>query len=836
VATALPKPVQDLPATKTRIGSGWMRRFEEVGVSPHEIYRDFASPDLDEAEKREVSAMRHYFMGQYYLTMGEAAHALGEFRAALEETPDQPAVKMGIVEAAVEKKDYDEALRVAGEVLAGDPGNVQAMIFKARICMDRAQDSAGRQRRDQIDQAITAFEEARKIQPKNLEVLNGLASAYVAVQDVDKMVATYREILQADPRNTRAMLILGQILSRTGKPDEAIAYYEKVIEQRRGFVNTYVYLGQLQDELGRTDQAIATYKAAVLVEPRNQQLVKLFDDAARKAAGAKGGKPAIRHYEDFAREYPYSGDVQRLYAEQLAGAKDWDRAVRQYKRVLELDSENVDAMVALGNILMEQKEFDEAARQFAHAVEINPEKVDVYDSIAASFLNRKERAKAVEVYERAIRLNPKVERLYVSLAALYDEDGKPGDAIRALELGAERCGQKPELLFPLGQVYEKAGNTGAALEYYTKAFELSPDNRLLLVKLVSSLVRADRTAEIDGVLARASESFKEDKSDLYLIVGETFLTEGETSAAASLFRRAITAQPSKLVSYARLTRALNLRGEHDESIAVLEKASDVFRNSEEVQRLKAETLLDGKDYDKALDIYRSLLAAKPDALDGYRLLVDALNKAERFDDAAGVVKQAEQRLGRTEEVESLRGVAQYQRKSFDAAEKTFKELARRNSKNADTYNYFLGSIYLEQKRHDLARKSFEKAIELNPTNDSALNALGYMLADQDKDLPLAQKYVEQALALNPGAPHILDSLGWVYFRMGKPDKAREYVERAAALMGDDPEIYDHLGDIYRAQGDMRRAVEYWRKSFALDGKRVSVKAKIDAHEPKLNKE
>ena len=303
-----------------------------------------------------------------------------------------------------------------------------------------------------------------------------------------------------------------------------------------------------------------------------------------------------------------------------------------------------------------------------------------------------------------------------------------------------------------------------------------------------------------------------------------------------MFRRAIDEQPSKLASYARLTRALNLRGEHEESLAVLAKAADVFRNSEEVQRLKAETCLDQKDYDRAVEIYRSLVAAKPDSLDGYRLLVDALNKAERFDDASGVVKQAEQRLGRTEEVDSLRGVAQYQSKSLDAAEKSFKELARRNSKNADTYNYFLGSIYLEQKRYDLARKSFEKAIELNPTNDSALNALGYMLADQNKDLEQAQKYVEQALALNPGAPHILDSLGWVYYRLGKLDKAREYVERAGALMGEDPEIYDHLGDIYRAQGNLQRAVAYWRKSFALDGKRVSVKAKIDANEPKLNKE
>ncbi len=832
-AVALPRPAQDLPSTRVRIGPGWVRRLAEVGMFPDEFYRNFTTPDPTPDEQKRLGAMNHYFMGQYYLTMEEPAHALGEFRAALDEAPGEMSIKLGIVEAELAKRDHEEALTVIADILRQEPDNVQALILRGKLQSQMAQEGTGPRRRELLEQAVASFGDARRVQPKNLEVLNGLASVYVALQNVDKMVETYRDILAADPRNTRAMLILAQILSRTGKPDEAIGFYERVIEQRRGFVNTYMYLGQLYEELGRTDQAIATYKSAILIEPRNQQLQKLFEDVVRKLARTRGDAEVLRQYEAFAKEYPYSSDVQRIYADQLVAAKDPEGALRQYRRVLELDTENVDAMVAVGNILMNRRSFDEAAKYFARAVDINPEKVDVFDAIAQSYLGKGDRARATTVYQRAIELNPKVDRLYVSLASLYDADDKTTDAQRVLEQGIARIGQRAELLFPLGQVAERQRLFPQAAAYYEKAYVLSPDNRTILMRLLASLIRTGDKVRTDEAITRAASSFRDDRSDYYLLVGETFLAEGEVAQAVQWFEKGIQQSPSKLVLVVRMVRTLNILREFDRSLKLLEDSMPRFPRSDEMQRLQAETYMDKKDYDRAIEIYRRIVAEKPDSLDGYRLLVDALSRAERHDQALEAVRQAEQRIGRSEDVDSMRGIALFQQKRFDAAEKLFKDLARRSSRNADTYHYFLGSIYLEQKRFDLARKSFEKAIELNPTNDSALNALGYMLADLGKDLPMARKLVEQANRLNPGAPHILDSLGWVSFKMGRLDEAREYVERAARLIGEDAEVFEHLGDIYRAQGDTQRAVEYWRKSLQLDKTRVAVEAKIRANEPKV---
>lgn len=829
---ALPRPTMSLPTTARRIGEGWAHKLSLVGIFPDEFYRGFLVPEFTEADKRELNARNHFFMGHYYLIRDEAVKALGEFRAALESDPGNVRIQLAVASAEATKRDLPAALKTVNGILADSPQQVDALVFKGKILSMMAQEAGAMRRRDLQNQAVAAFQEVKRLQPRNLEALGGLANLYIAQQNVDRMVETYREILLADPRNTRAMLILAQVLSRTGKSEEAIAFYERVIEQRRGFINTYIYLGQLYEELNRPDDALATYETAILIEPRNPQLVRLFDEAVRKAAGNKGAAEVMRRYEAFAKKYPHSGEVQRIFAEQLVSANEFDKAVRQYKRVLELDAENVDAMVAIGNILLNRKRYDEATEFFSKAVDLNPEKVEIYDSIAASLLSRNERDRAVEMYEKALSLNPKADKLYTSLAALHESGGELDKALEVLSRGVERAGELPELLVSLGAINEKHRRFDEAAKQYEKALRLVPDNRTVLVRLLNTMVRGSQQDRIPELVDSVTSGSEEDPGDVYLLVGETLMADAQVGGAIQYYEKAIDAAPGKLVPYVRLARALSLQKRFDEALALLNKATPLFRGSEELRMLEAEIHADRGDHDKAIEIYRRMVADKPDAMDGYRLLVDALSRAERGEEALQMAKQAEARLGKTEDVDAMRGIALYQMKRYDAAEKVFRDLTRRSARNADTYFYFLGSIALEQKKYDTARRHLEKAIDLNPTNDSALNALGYMLADQGKELPRAKELIEQALALNPGAPHILDSMGWVLFKMGEKEEALEYLERAAALIGEDAEVYDHLGDVYRAMGDVNKALEYWRKSISLDKNRDSVQAKIKADETK----
>lgn len=815
------------------IGKTWRERFAALGVDPSSFFAFFRRVSYTPEEKRQLSARDHFFFGEHYLEMDEYGHALGELHAALEEDPGNVEIMLALAEANKEARQLSAAQQAIDDVLKQDPQNVRALVMRAEIAMLSAEQLSGNGRRDALQQATAALEAAKKVQPRNMEILKTLAATYVAQQDLPKIINAYRDILSVNPRDTYSLLILANVLSKIpGRQEEAIPYYERVIEQRRGFINTYLYLASLYQDLRRDGEAISTYKQALLIEPKNEQVLRAFDQELQKVYGSRGGAPAVlKQYEEFAKEYPYSSEIQRLFGEKLAAAKDYKRAVQQFRHVLELDPENVEALVAVGNAYTQMGDVDEATKYFSKAIDINPDKVEVYEAVA-TLLNEKNPAKAISIYKKALQLNPNIQKLYLNLANLYDQQGKTADAIQTLEQGLPRVGEKPELLTMLGLLYEKTGDTAKSSTMYEKAFDKAPQNRFLFAKLLSQYIRQDQQDKLGAFLERGQKAFDE-KSEFYAVVGETFLAEGQPAKAEEYLQKSLAEDPHRLSTYANLVHVLNLEKQYDRALELTEKARASFGDTESISRMQAETLLMQKNYDAAIDVLRKLVEKKPDSLEGYRLLSDALTKADRPDEAQAVLKQAEAKLGKSDELETMRGIMLFQQKRYEAAERVFRDLAQKEmgqGKDADEYYYFLGSIYLEQKRFDAAEKAFRKAIQLNPRNDNALNALGYMLADQGVRLPEAKKLIEKALEINPSAPHIIDSLGWVEFKMGNTARALELILKAAKIMGDDAEICDHLGDIYAATGDIPKALDYWKKSLTLDQTRVAVKQKISQHQ------
>ena len=822
--------VSPLPGwAQMHIGNEWAQRFSSTGLYPENFLR-VPPGETTEAERKHAEALQHYFMGSYYLELDNPGRAQEQYQAALDLDPANTGILMGLVRAKIAAHDLDDAQAQLEKVLAQDPQDTAALSLKAQTLMARAEGASASDKKQLLGQAIDAYEKARAAQPKNLDILKGLATAYLAQQNVEKIIQTYRDIVAVNPRDTYSLLMLANVLSKTGHEQEAVAYYERVIDQRRGYINSYLLLGQLYEQMQRDKDALDLYKRALLIDSRNKDLLERFENLAAKSAGAKGRPGILAQYEKFAKEYPNSSEIQRLYAARLLAEAEAaktgtdaaramrdtyvQQAVAQFRRVLEIDPENSESLLALGQLLMQQKQFEEATKYFEKAVDISPDKLEVYDAIAAAMLARNDRGRAVAIYQRAIERNPKAFKLYISLGTLLDADNRTTQSIELLQKGIERAGAKPELLAVLGQLYEKNNNVPQAIESYAKAFEAANQNLPLFTKLISLYIGSGQQAEADALLKKATESAGDAKDAILSLAGEAYVSEGKIEPGIELFKQALSAQPAKLEILVRLVQVLNQEKRFGESLALIDtqnakvKDVDKFR----LEQLRGDVYLQQKDYDKAIATFRGLVQKYPTSLDNYQLLVDAFNAAGKYDDSYNAIKQAELTLDKSnvESVKMLRGITLYKQKKYDQAEKLYKELIRAKSSRPDEYQYMLGSIYMDQKRYDDAEKILRQAMEANPTNANILNALGYMYAERGIKLPEAKELVSKALQLNPVAPHILDSMGWVLFRMGKPAEARDYIERAAKSM-QDGEIYQHLSEIYSALGDKTKAEEMQKK-------------------------
>lgn len=111
-------------------------------------------------------------------------------------------------------------------------------------------------------------------------------------------------------------------------------------------------------------------------------------------------------------------------------------------------------------------------------------------------------------YEKALELEPYEIRTMSNLALLYQETGETN---RAIQLNEDIITLEPGLDLPyinLGTYAMRAGDAATALEYFTKAIELNPNNFDLNMKLRNYFAKVGDSIRADYYLDLARRSGK----------------------------------------------------------------------------------------------------------------------------------------------------------------------------------------------------------------------------------------------------------------------------------------------------------------------------------------
>lgn len=92
------------------------------------------------------------------------------------------------------------------------------------------------------DEAITAIQEARKADPKDLNLILNEAQLYIKLKKMDRFAQLMNEAIALDPNNPTLFYNLGVVNQNENKIDEAIKYYEKAIELKPDYGDAYMNL------------------------------------------------------------------------------------------------------------------------------------------------------------------------------------------------------------------------------------------------------------------------------------------------------------------------------------------------------------------------------------------------------------------------------------------------------------------------------------------------------------------------------------------------------------------------------------------------------------------
>jgi tetratricopeptide (TPR) repeat protein len=487
---------------------------------------------------------------------------------------------------------------------------------------------------DDVPGAIAAFKRASQLDPQSGDIVAELAGLYMRQSRLEEAMTAGEQALKVEPANREAHRVLGIVyatLVESGRRNQnqrptdtaasmaenlskAIDHLEKSIDRQvDSDPNVRATLSRLYLASGQNEKAIPLLQELVSQEPGWSDGPSLL---AQAYAGAGRDAEAIAWLEKSAGEDP---DLYTTLASFYERDKRWKDAASAYQKAIAANPRSVDLKLQYATALINVGGTDaltKARDALNDIVAARPN--DVRSLFQLSQVQRRlgDLSAAESAARRVMTLNGRSPMGYYALAMALEERREYQKVIDALAPAAAEFRKTPGsnpasdlgLLLPhLGFAYQELGDYDKAVATFDEAHKLSP---------------ADAT--VTAYLAQANLSAK------------------KYSAVIDLTRKARAEHPDEL-RFARLeAQALRQSGKPDEALGVLQEFAKRQDKPESYVAL-AQMYSDAKRGTDAVKVLQDAQAKFPeDTTIGFELGA-VFDKQKKFADAEAAFRQVLQK-------------------------------------------------------------------------------------------------------------------------------------------------------------------------------------------------
>jgi tetratricopeptide (TPR) repeat protein len=577
---------------------------------------------------------------------------------------------------------------------------------------------------------------------------------------------------------------------------------------------------------------------------------------ARTAISEGRYREALELYRKVIELLPEDAVVRFEYAQLLRDLNVGDEAMKQARDVVRIDPNFVEGRRLLGALEFAASErdpsrLDAAIVELEAARKLTPGDPSIAAPLARALLARGKAAEASRVLDEAGEpAQPALARLAAEAKA---KSGRTKDAEAIyLALLEDNPGDR-ETAAALIDLYENDDRLDQALELLGRLEKTDAENSAIPERITLDLARAGRFAEAER-RARELAAKRPENRAIRRLLAQVLFEKGSSPEGEKILRGLIGEDPDDDATRRSLVSELIRERRYADARTVLDEG--VKRAGDDPRKAPARDAQNvelgylavlQKDYARAQTILAPL-AVKGSVVNPRALRIYATGLREKEDFAAGVALARAAAAAQPDESEWTALLAEFQYRSGDRAKaaETLEKLAKspnleevlaaadvsarvkdfagaaRVAREASTQFpessealFRLGSSLERSGASGEAEKIFQKLLERRPNDSATQNYLGYMWAEKGIRLEEARDLLEKAVAREPRNGAYLDSLGWVYFRLGRLEKAEGYLSAAKDQDPDDPTIEEHLGDLSERQGDVRKAAAHWERALEL---------------------
>ncbi|MCU1330015.1 MAG: Tetratricopeptide 2 repeat protein [Bryobacterales bacterium] len=276
--------------------------------------------------------------------------------------------------------------------------------------------------------------EVARVRPRNTEFYMILGDTQQSVGEFREAIAAYDEALRLQPKFARALRAKATTLQASGKLLTAEAAMKQALEAAPNDPETWYRYGLLDGASGRLPQAAEKIAKAIAMDPTLPEKSRARADLRLKSGDAEGARTALN---DALRIDPYDEAAWDLSGRLYSQNGETAEAMFAFERAVALKPGSAPYLYDYALALARANRFDEAEQRAKEALQADSKLATGHELLGGLYERRSVWPSAIAEYGKAIELQPSLTRVRLRLAGILVQQGDRAGALEQLRAAAK---------------------------------------------------------------------------------------------------------------------------------------------------------------------------------------------------------------------------------------------------------------------------------------------------------------------------------------------------------------------------------------------------------------
>ena len=721
----------------------------------------------------EVRKHKYFDNAMALLTKGEPAKAVIELRNALQVDPNFVEAASALAEIQARQGNYREAFTLLEQAEKTKPDYLVARKGLAQLYK-----LAGKfaQAQEELDYILERT-------PDDTDALFTLGSMQATQKKYAEAEGTFNRILEIQPNHVRALLSLASIKEKSQDAPAEERYLKLTVERNPRSPVVYLTLIKFYLSKGRPAEAEALFAQGLKMTNNNIEILQAEE-------GFYEGSGKLVQAEELVRKIQSSHAADSKYWSALADyyvrINNWSKAKTELESVLAKHKEDRNSLHKLieihlnlndlsraqslneallksnpkdayahlfkGRIYLANGDIDNALLHFNETQKVQPDYAALYYWYAQAYLKRREFQQARQSLQTALKYDPGYLNARLQLADLENKAGAADAAMYEAKRALVSNPADTRAMLLYSQALIQKQQYADAVKMINMAAERTPNNAEVHRQLgILELIKKNQT----GAQKEFKQALSLDPQSQPLVEAILlgYLGEKQIAGATDFLQHELQTRPNDPLLYHELGQVYLLLGKRNEAISALQKALSVAPGNLESTVLLAETYIEAKQPEPAVQLVSALMQKHSQDSDAMLRAAMLWEKLEHWDDAQkayqraiqldsgnaiaknnlawllvsrdgnvdvalSLAQQAKEKLVDNVQVTSTLGWIYYKKQVYKTALEYLQQCVAKDQKNA-TFQYQLGMVQWKLGNQDEARRALLNAMTLAPASSEA---------------------------------------------------------------------------------------------------------------------